>query len=189
MRFSPRRHRAVFFASLALLLAAGLGLSSCASRPAPPAVPAGPLPAEQAMAKLVQDLLVTLPSPLRLGLDDFYLGTSRKTTLGRYLGQLFVTALMSQGGGAVTPIERQRLDAALAESNYNIAQLVQDPGKFAQVGNFLPAQAIASASMTILPDRVSVSLRVFSTTTGEIIGASTVSIRRDDSIESMVPLL
>ena len=163
---------------------------SCTSVPAPRiAADPGPFPAEQAMNKLVQDLLVTLPCPLRLGVDDFYLGTSRKTNLGRYLNQLFVSSLLFQGGGAVTPIERQRLDAALAESNYNLNQLMQDPAKFPQVGAFLPAQAIASASMTIMPDRITLSVRVFSTITGEIVGASTVNIIRDSNIETMVPVI
>ena len=162
-------------------------LASCVSTPAKTIPASGPLNAETAMNKLVQDLLVTLPSPLRLGIDDFYLGNARKTALGRYLGQYFLTALVNQGGGSITPVERQRLDAALAESNYNLGQLVQDPGKFSQVGAFLPAQAIATATMTALSDRVTVNLRVFSVATGEVIGAASVSIIRTADIDSMIP--
>ncbi len=73
-------------------------------------------------------------------------------------------------------MERSQLDAAIKESQYNQNQSLRSPEEIAQVGDFLPAEALISAAVMVAGDHLRVAVKIFSTESGRVLATRAIEI-------------
>lgn len=147
----------------------------------------GPVELRAAIRSVSSSIAAQLPPGHRIAIDDVKLDGTRKSRIGDYIASLLIKEL--GGDNRLIVVERKELERALAESQFTLNQISQEPARFKQIGQFLPAEALVSGSLVILKDSIDLSLRVFSTSTGEIIATAGARIRIDDDLNDMLPLI
>jgi len=105
------------------------------------------------------------------------------TDLGRFLSEEVITGLYKTKKFKV--IERQMLNKVLSEQNLQLSGAI-DENSAKKIGKLLGVDAIVSGTVSELAMTVKINARLIGTETGEIFGAASAEILKDDSITRLL---
>jgi TolB-like protein len=107
----------------------------------------------------------------------------RPTVFGAFISEELVTRLVN--GANLEVVERALLNQALAELKLGQSGAI-DPQTAAQVGRFAGVQAIVTGTTTDLGSSVFINCRLIAVETGQIAGAASTQILKDDDVRSIL---
>lgn len=140
---------------------------------------------DQAIEQLGSQITRSLQSQryLRLAVTDLPDLDDRGTMLGRYIAERLTTALSGQPGFAV--MERRRVSQVLTELNFGAFDLVQ-PENARRFGRMLGVDAIVTGTLSALPDRADVDVRVVDIETSNILTAARATVLKTSDVSAML---
>ena len=175
----------------ALLLMAG-ACTEPSSRPAPAeptAVPkASPEPGLGAQLDVIADQISSELVGARkktIAVIPFVDLNGNRNEFGNLLSEELVIRLFKTGKFNV--MERQMLSRILAEQKLQASGLFDDDTSI-KLGRLLGVEALVSGTVSDMDRQIIIHARVISTETGQIFGAASASVRKDDAIRRMLPL-
>lgn len=144
----------------------------------------------QDIDKELSDLADKLVSPIKdsgkkkVTVIDFTDLDHHPNVLGRYIAdQLTVDLVSAKHDFAV--LDRENLNSILKEHNLTAQGLV-DPENAKQLGQFAGVDAIILGSFVPRGNNISLTARVVTTDTAEVVGAAKATFRMDDSLTGML---
>ncbi|MEX1013714.1 MAG: FlgO family outer membrane protein [Candidatus Paceibacterota bacterium] len=105
------------------------------------------------------------------------------TNLGKFLAEEVITKLFQSNKFKV--IERQLLNKVIEEQKLQVSGII-DERSVKELGNLLGVEAIVSGTVTELANSVRINARLIGTETGEIFGAASSEIPKDESIRKLI---
>lgn len=156
--------------------------SACAgsSGGAPP-----PLAYEAAVGDVEREVLGALSS--RPGVRLAVMPLEAEGDVARAVGELLVDELAARlsRGSAVTVVERDKLQAVIAEMALQQSGLVRESDQI-EMGKLAGAQTMLAVRATLVGEAVSVSLRVVDVETGTNLGGAALSIDYDERLRAVI---
>ncbi|MEX1014242.1 MAG: FlgO family outer membrane protein [Candidatus Paceibacterota bacterium] len=101
------------------------------------------------------------------------------TDFGRFLAEELITRFYQTN--KFTVVERQMLNKVIEEQKLTLKGMV-DPSSAKELGKILGVDAIVSGTITDLSNSLRVNARIMNTETGEIFGAASTQIYKNDSV-------
>ena len=144
----------------------------------------------QDIDKELSDLAERLAAPIKdsgkkkVTVIDFTDLQGGSSELGRYIAdQLTVNLVMAKRDFAV--LDRENLKSILAEHKLTAKGLV-DPDNAKKLGQFAGVDAIILGSIVPRSNSVSLTARIITTDTAEIVGAAKAAFRMDDNVRQLL---
>lgn len=141
---------------------------------------------DTAIAKLSGDIssAVSVAGVQKLSVIDFTDLQGRTSELGRFVAeQLSVSLVLARQGFAV--VDRANMKSILEEHKLTASGLV-NPENARKLGQFSGVDSIVLGSITVLGNSLSITVKVISTETTQVIAASRVNLPRSKEIDSLL---
>ena len=119
----------------------------------------------------------------RIAVLPFHELDGQPTVLGTYLAEELVTKLFQLGNFKI--VERQLLDKVMGELRIQRSGAI-DPATAKEIGRIAAVDAIVTGSITELGTHVAVNCRLIETTTGEVFGAASTKIAKDEDVTKIM---
>jgi TolB-like protein len=130
---------------------------------------------DQRLDALAQSIGSHLQRGDRIAISDFPDLRGKPSDLGKHISEELTTRIMNQGQAHV--VERGRMQQVMKEQSLGASEMVDDDTA-AHVGKLLGAGIISVGTISDLGTQVKINARLIDTSSGEVIGATSIALSR-----------